>query len=53
MFDFLKSIIKVNRKIVDIEANLHPVGACYYAGEGELEFEVYEDGCANIELGTV
>lgn len=50
MFDFLKTIIKVNRKIKDIEANLGPVPGCSYEGVGEVEFEVREDGCANIEL---
>ena len=50
MFDFLKSIVKVNRKIKDIEAKLYPMADCAYVGQGEIEFEAREDGCANIEM---
>lgn len=50
MFDFLKSIVKVNRKIKDIQAKLFPVAGCVYAGCGEIEFEAREDGYANVEI---
>ena len=50
MFDFLKTIIKINSKIKDIEAKLSPVPGCIFDGVGEVEFEAFEDGCGNIEL---
>lgn len=50
MFDFLKTIVQVNTKLTDLEADLMPTADCIFGGEGEIEFESFENGTGNIEF---